>query len=172
MPPTGEVWLPVVGYEGLYEVSNLGRIRSLDRVVPHRRHGSIKLRGVMLSLGLDANGSNVCTLSKDGCNPTVHVRNVVARAWLGECPQGHIVQNGDYGRANNAVYNLSFVSVHTVVRRRGTAIGIPRPVRRSDGVQFESLVKAAEVMGCTHQNISCVCNGKTRTARGYGWEYI
>ena len=49
---TPEIWKPVVGYEGLYEVSNLGNVRSLDRIVDDvflDRHRTRRFRGKMLS---------------------------------------------------------------------------------------------------------------------------
>lgn len=84
MPPT-EKWRPVVEYEGLYEVSNLGRVRSLDRIADHPITGPRRHRGRVLR----QNGvNNQVTLFKDGVARAVLVQRVVAAAWLGPCPPG------------------------------------------------------------------------------------
>ena len=55
-----EIWKPINGYEGIYEVSNLGNVRSVDRVVKQMHNGGVvcnhKYRGKVLKGGKDQNG--------------------------------------------------------------------------------------------------------------------
>lgn len=170
-----ERWKDVIGYKGLYQAGNLGRVRSLDRIVPHRRYGTVKLQGRILRPA--PSGPNkrylAVSLSKGGIGTKVLVHRVVAAAWLGPCPDGHEVCHGPNGQRDNSVSNLRYDTRQNngLDRRRdGTDRG--RPVKRSDNVKFISLNVAAEESGCKSSNISKVCNGHRERAGGYGWEFI
>ena len=54
-----EVWRDVTGYEGYYQVSNLGRIKSLDRVIPHPRIGKQTVRGRLLTQKVAINKNTI-----------------------------------------------------------------------------------------------------------------
>ena len=51
-----EYWKPVVGYEGLYEVSNWGRVKSIDKIINHYPSGKSIRRGKLISLHNDGHG--------------------------------------------------------------------------------------------------------------------
>lgn len=106
-----EEWRPVVGYEGLYEVSSLGQVRSLDRtvVLGNTRKGvERKLKGKIIKQHKDnKTGTWFVNLNNYGLSRrTVH--SLVARAFLGPTPEGKEICHGDGGRDNHAVSNLSF----------------------------------------------------------------
>lgn len=102
-----EVWLPVSDYCGLYEVSNTGKIRSLDRVVNIQKHTK-KIKGKILSAG-NADGYRNVVLSKDGKGKTRFIHRLVAMAFLGQPLPGQEVNHKDEDRANNHVQNLEWV---------------------------------------------------------------
>jgi hypothetical protein len=95
MDQSVERWLPVVGYEGLYEVSDQGRVRGLPRLVKGKL-GSQRLQpGKVLSPALHRNGYLVVILQNDRRRPDGKklrykqgVHRLVASAFLGECPEG------------------------------------------------------------------------------------
>ena len=60
-----EEWKPVIGYEGLYEVSSLGRVRSLDRYYKNRHGGRTPINGKILKLVLHRTGYLVVSLYKE-----------------------------------------------------------------------------------------------------------
>lgn len=167
-----EQWQDVAGYKGFYQASDLGRIKSLDRIVIHRLNGPVKLKGKVLSPGMTGPYLSV-SLSKGGIQTTVRVHRLVAEAWLGPCPDGMEVCHGEGGQLDNSISNLSYGTRsdnNFDKRRDGTHRG--RPVRRSDGVKFINMHIAAEETGC-HQNSICrVCKGKQKTSGGYGWTYL
>ena len=80
-----EIWKHVVGYEGLYEVSDLGRIRSLDRSRPHSRNAnySFLCRGKIRKIHNDKNGYQRVTLCKGGRQSNKQVHRIVGYAFLG-----------------------------------------------------------------------------------------
>lgn len=106
-----EEWRPVVGYEGLYEVSSLGRVRSLDRTVilgNTRKGTERKLKGKILKPLLNSTGGTwYVSLNNYGLK-RVTIHSLVARAFLGPTPEGLEICHGDKGRDCHAVSNLSF----------------------------------------------------------------
>ena len=82
-------WLPVVGYEGFYEVSNTGSVRSLDRTIPHVLKGVPHKRtmpGRVLRMTLTKDGYPSVTLSREGKTSTRLVHHLVASAFIGAAP--------------------------------------------------------------------------------------
>lgn len=99
--------LPVVGYEGLYSVSSLGRVRSEDRTVPNGS-GRRLVKGRVLRQHRNTKGYFRVDLSKRGQVNTARVHVLVAEAFLGPRPDGMCVLHGDLGQDVNAVHNLSY----------------------------------------------------------------
>jgi hypothetical protein len=96
-----ERWLPVVGYEGFYEVSDRGRVRSLDRVdACNRRRG-----GHFLKQSRSASYPAAC-LYRDGSKRTLRVHCLVLTAFVGPCPNGTEGCHNDGDRSNNKLRNL------------------------------------------------------------------
>lgn len=93
-------WRPVVGWEGLYEVSSEGQVRSLPR------KGRREAR--MLTPVTGKRGYLVVTLSREGrCRPHP-IHRIVAEAFLGPRPDGMEVCHSDGSRLNNSVGNLRY----------------------------------------------------------------
>jgi hypothetical protein len=102
-----EEWRPVVGYEGLYEVSNLGQVRSVDRVIVGSRGCQKPLKGKLLKQYAHPKKIYIKVwLSKEGQKRNWDVHRLVAFAFLGSPPEGHIVCHGPKGRRCNEVANL------------------------------------------------------------------
>jgi hypothetical protein len=108
-----ELWKPVTGWQGRYEVSSLGRMRSVDRVDEvTNRFGCRELRshkGRLLLLGQTKTGYVLVTMTRPGAiRACKYVHRLVAEAFIGPCPNGMEVCHGDNDRANNASYNLRY----------------------------------------------------------------
>jgi hypothetical protein len=109
VPPT-KVWLPVVGYEGLYEVSNDGQVKSIDRIIvyPDGKQPR-KFKGKLLKQCLNVNKTYYgVRLSKQGKTKLWLTHQLVAIAFLGEKPKGYLVCHGPKGKLCNEVTNLSY----------------------------------------------------------------
>jgi hypothetical protein len=102
-----EEWLPVRGYEGMYEVSNLGRVRSLQRAFLRNSH-PITVKARILRLGSGKNGYLLAYLCRDGIRWTTTVHSLVIDAFSGPRPTGYDVchENGD--RHDNRAINLRY----------------------------------------------------------------
>ena len=105
--PTPERWLPVVGYEGSYEVSDHGRMRSLDRVSRGRDGIPRKQRGALMNPPTSGR-YQIVFLHKDGEREQEYVHRVVARAFLGECPPGLVVCHWNDNGVDNRLSNIRY----------------------------------------------------------------
>jgi NUMOD4 motif/HNH endonuclease len=104
-----EQWRPVVGYEGLYEVSNHGRVRSLDRAVRQYRGGVEQRKGRIKRLSILREGYLGTSLSKGGKNVQKRVHILVAEAFLPPRPEwSNMVNHINKDRADNRVENLEW----------------------------------------------------------------
>jgi hypothetical protein len=116
---SSEFWLPVVGYEGHYEVSNFGRVRSVPRVV-EGRWGPTKRLGCMLAIK-PANGRYLkVSLCKDGVLTQHQVHRLVLLAFVGEPPKGFVCDHIDCDIRNNSLTNLRWLSSADNARRRAS----------------------------------------------------
>lgn len=106
--PTEE-WRAVPGWEGAYEVSSLGRVRSLTRTIATER-GSRTYKGRMLSPGLVGWGYRSVRLRADGRVDQKRVHQLVAAAFVGPCPEGFQVHHKDGNKENNQATNLEYVT--------------------------------------------------------------
>lgn len=95
-----EMWESVNGYEGLYEVSNLGRVRSLKRATTN---------GIVLKQMMRYGYMHVC-LSKEGKPSTKRVHRLVAEAFIANPMDKPVVNHIDGNKANNAASNLEWAT--------------------------------------------------------------
>ena len=99
-----EEWRPIEGYEGLYEVSNTGLIRSLDRFVGNRN----RIKGKILSINIKKGGYCSVVLSKYGKMKGYQVHRLVAQAFIPNPDNLPQVNHIDEDKSNNCVDNLEW----------------------------------------------------------------
>ena len=190
-----EIWKPVVGYEDLYEVSNLGRVKSLN----YNHSG----KEGMLKPSHDGDGYLRVKLCKNGEESTRRVHILVMRAFVGKCPDGHEIDHYDWNRKNNRLENLSYQPKGVNRARRSpewyktTAEAAKKlhqdpewqknnaeAVRKArckpvdqytlDGAfvkTWSSTREAARELGLTPANICHCLNGEQHTAGGFIWRF-
>lgn len=166
-----ERWLAVRGFEGLYEVSDLGRVRSLDRVVAN---GS-RWPGRLCSLTPHGAGYRIVGLSKDGKSHAILVHRIVLEAFVGPCPPGMQGAHGNGIRDDNRLTNLRWDTIsgnHADKFRHGTMPMGSRHYRaklteaqareiikrRKGG---ETLARIAKAFGVTPSNVLYIAKGKS-----------
>lgn len=118
-----ERWLPVVGFESHYEVSNAGQVRSKDRVGQDGR----KLKGRLRSPGSTAMGHRQLGLSVNGKLHYRYVHRLVLEAFVGPCPDGMECCHSNGNPADNRVENLRWdtPSANTIdAFRHGTRVPV------------------------------------------------
>lgn len=108
-----EGWRPVVGYEGWYEVSSDGRVRSVSRTMLHPSGVDSALKGKVLKARINkATGHVVVDLYRDGARTTWYVHALVCEAFNGPRPRPSMVARHwpDPDRANNRPENLRWTN--------------------------------------------------------------
>lgn len=177
---TTEIWKDVKGYEGLYQVSNLGRVKSLyygkERIMhpQKRQHG-------YLGVQLHGRGGHAERNFR-----TMSVHRLVAEAFIPN-PDGLTeVNHKDEDKTNNIVDNLEWIS-HKANTNYGTAqkrraaqiINNPKyctPINQYtlDGelvAEYPSIAEAFRQTGCSRGNIHKALVGTYTHAYGYKWRY-
>lgn len=102
-----EVWKDIPGYEGTYQVSSLGRVRSLDRLAEGKKHTALK--GRVLRAAVNRRGYLHVTLRKNGRSVSREVHVLVASAFLGlRGKEDEQVRHLDGNQLNNKVSNLRY----------------------------------------------------------------
>lgn len=105
-----EIWADILGYEGYYQISSLGNVRSVDRTITQSNGHSIQLRGRPKKLSTDKDGYKGCTLSMNGVNTYPRVHRLVAKAFIPNPNNLREVNHIDGNKCNNCFNNLEWVT--------------------------------------------------------------
>lgn len=155
-----EIWRDIEGYEGIYQVSNEGRVKSLkfgkERILVHNIHKS---------------GHHFVDLSKNSQKKHVQVYSLVAHAFIPNLEGYTMVHHIDHNPNNNATSNLMWMDKdeHSALHNSKTVSQYT-----CDGKfikKWKSLAEIERELGYKNQNISACCNGKIKRYKGYIWNY-
>lgn len=171
-----EIWKDIEGYEGLYQVSNTGKIRSFRRSTKH--HGS---KNHLINPSLTIRGYENVTLYR---NPSDRhkflVHRLVAAAFVPNPNNYEAVNHKDENIRNNNAENLewctiSYNNAYGTARIRGSITKGQRVKQFTiNGVllaTYESLQIASEITGVPKHAIKDCCSDHCQTGHGYVWRY-
>jgi hypothetical protein len=171
-----ETWRPVVGYEGFYEVSDLGRVRSTTRPIRTSRNPTLSqtLRGKVLKQRLRSGypSVNLCVANKP---QSCCVHSLVLEAFRGPRPPGLEGCHDDGCRGNSALSNLRWDTKlaneqdkvdhgHSPKGEKNLLAKLREPdIRRAFALRAEgkSFRQIAGLLGCTRANVGYIINRKT-----------
>lgn len=105
-PLEGESWLPVVGWEGIYEVSDFGRVRSVDRWITHIDGRRVWYPSTIIGLRLGPQGYPRALLCRNSESKWIHLHRLVLEAFVGLRPPGLVACHGNGDPLDNALSNL------------------------------------------------------------------
>lgn len=180
-----EEWRPIIGYEGLYSVSSLGRVKSHMRVLTKKRKSSglyydNKIKEKYLTPS-DSHGYRSVVLSKGGRPKTHAIHRLVAKAFIPNPANLPQINHKDEDKSNNSVENLEWCD-NSYNQRYGTL-----PSRKSilssrsiaqyslDGEfirVYPSIREAARINGFKCAPICACSTGRTKTSYGFIWRTI
>ena len=168
-----EEWRDIEGYEGLYQVSNLGRVRSMN--YRNKKHARI------MSPTRVGRGYKGITLWKDKNSRRFTIHKLVAMTFLPNPCNKENVHHIDGNMYNNAVSNLEWVTIqeHSFIDNRGDKLNKKKAVCQYtvDGVllnTFCSMQEAQRQTGVHASNIIGCCRHRKnfKTAGGFTWKYV
>lgn len=113
-----EFWLPAPGYEGLYEVSDIGNVKSMPRLVIRGNGNPLPVRGRILKICVCTVGYPVVVLCGRGAPKSTMVHRIVAEAFLGPQPHGMEVDHRNGKRDDNRAVNLRWVTRAENIKNR------------------------------------------------------
>lgn len=170
-----EIWKDVLGYEGIYQVSNLGQVK---RVV------GVRCRQERILKPNEARGYLTVLLSKDGKGLKKGIHRLMMEAFNPiEGMENLVVNHLDENPKNNTLENLCWATTvenncygTRLKRCSDTQKNDPKkskPVRCIEtGEIYPSVSEAARQLGVDKVNISRCCLGQQKTSCGYHWEYV
>lgn len=178
-----EQWRDIDGFEGMYQVSDQGRVRSVERTIKMKRNGKeydMHLRGKILSLTHTRGGYMSVQIFKDSKYYTYKVHRLVAIAFLPNPDSLPEINHIDGNKTNNVSNNLEWCTKSHNIRHAFNSGLIDKhnmtfnrkKVVRSDGVIFNSLTEAANAVGSNVSNVSMCCHGKLAHTGGYGFQFL
>ena len=171
---TQEIWKPVVGYEGIYEVSSGGRVRNS--------------KGKILTPHLYGHGYLRIDLFKSSKKKSVAVHRLVAEAFVAKPKGAEVVNHLDECKTNNCVENLEWTTQKKNVNYGSANMKLSESLRRfykknptpkrkqvrcvETQTMYPSISHASKDTGISLQNISSCAHKKRPTAGGYRWEFV
>lgn len=178
-----EIWKDIDGYEGIYQVSNLGRVKSLKRKVNTKGGGTRYSPSKILTNCFDNKYYHV-RLYRNGVAKIHLVHRLVADAFLPNPNNKPQVNHIDGDKLNNRFDNLEWCTASENAKHafrvglhKPNDGGTSRPIKayhingRFVG-QYLSLHDAERKLGVNIGHIWCVLNGREDNAKGYRFEYI
>ena len=193
-----EVWLPITNYEGLYEISDIGRVKSCKRHVQYKgRHGEQFYRYIpekIKKCSLDRDGYVCAKLSKHGKKTHFTVHRLVAIHFIPNPYNKPTVNHKSGIKTDNRVSQLEWAtiseqSIHAyanglrVVQRTKSMMGRfgirhnrSKPVIQLDLdgnfiIEFECANEAGRLLGLWANHIGGCCRGESKTHGGFKWQF-
>lgn len=182
-----EVFKPVSGYGGAYEISNLGNVRSVTRKVIRRNGRVISIKGKDMAMRTDEKGYMRVCLNNNGKTKRVAVHRLVAMAYLPNPDNKPQINHIDGNKGNNCVWNLEWCTngenqkhaYRTGLKHSVDSSGRPKvrvamidPVSGEQVATFESFNEAARKMKIFAPNIRKVVLGERNTTGGWKWKAV
>jgi hypothetical protein len=177
-----EIWKDIKGYEGLYQVSNLGNVRSLDRLDGR----GWKIRGRMLTPMKYKKGYLYVGLCKNNIRKCYKIHRLVAQTFIPNPDNKPEIDHINCCKTDNRVINLRFVTAKEnnnnplTLKHRSNCKKGTKNIRHRSVIQYDidgnfirewdTITDAEKTLGITHK-IHYVCQGKRRTCGGYIWKY-
>lgn len=184
-----EIWKSVVGYEGLYEVSNFGRVKSLERKINKLWNGkeiTLINKGRIKNICVDSDGYCVVGFCVNGKSKTLKLHRIISHSFIPNPDNKPQVNHKDGIKTNNSIENLEWCTNKENIRHsfdklnkyeKGYKIGNLNPVPvlqyTVDGKfvkEYKTRAEAARVIGKNQSDICKSVKSETKTVGGFRWK--
>lgn len=185
-----EIWRDIPDYEKLYQVSNLGRVRSLNRLkknydINTGTFTEIMIKGIYLKQRMTPFGYKTVLLSKNAKRKWYFVHRLVAQAFINNPDNLPFVNHKDENKLNNNLDNLEWCTAkynsNYGTRNKRLSKTKTNNTYNTKAVQcietgkiYPSTREASRQTGIPNTNISACCRGEygCKTAGGFHWKYV
>lgn len=175
-----ETWKDVLGYAGLYQVSDLGRVRSLGRECNSKNGSKQRKKERILTQEITVHGyCRVRLFDAEGNAKHFAVHRLVINAFVGvlDCDVNHINEIKTDNRLVNLEYctrkyNCNYGTRNKRISEKNDGINSRAVLQIKDGIivnRFNSRIEAEKQTGVDASHIGLVCAGKRKSAGGYEW---
>lgn len=177
-----EIWKDIKSYEGLYQVSNLGKVRSFPRKGTHTKKIHI------LKSGKNHKGYLYVVLTNKYKKKTISIHRLVAQAFIPNPNNLPQVNHIDGDKLNNCVENLEWITNYDNMKH-AMKLGLRDKIYKHGKEHFKSVIvnqydlnnnfikqwycvrDIERELGFDNRNVCACCRGKRPTAYGYKWKY-
>lgn len=187
-----EEWRAIPGYEGLYEISNLGRVKILPRIRYDKNGVAYRVKEKIATQVIDAYGYPVVSMSKDGVHRAKTVHRLLAKAFIPNPENKRCIDHINGIRTDNRIENLRWATHHENAvnkfrlnnqvdwedrnisdeSRHNFTHSQARAVIRSDGERYESIAEASRALGLKTSGMVSQCvRGLRDSVRGFSFRY-
>lgn len=175
-----EIWKDVPNYEDLYQISNLGRIKTKNKLGKDRLQRCYIKNSIICSPNLDSSGYKQIVLSKNKKRNTHKIHRLVAQAFIPNPNNYPCINHKDENKLNNYVDNLEWCThlyncnygsrTYRCTRHRLHKV---RQLDLYNNVinEYNSLQEAEKCTGIKYQGISACCRNIQKSSGGYIWQY-
>jgi hypothetical protein len=178
-----EIWKPIKGFEECYEVSNMGRVKSIARTRITKGGGITNVNERILKQQIDKFGYCKVGLCKDGKHYYFKAHRLVAIAFIPNYENKPEINHKDGNKENNCVSNLEWnTSIENKRHAYETGLNGGEHIKNRKQVNqydlhnnfittFPSISEAERKTGIRQSSIWMCCNFRYKTAGGYIWKY-
>ena len=177
-----EIWKDIDGYEGYYQISNLGNVKSLERTIEnsgtYNGYYKVKERILRPRENKKRHGYYELSLKKDGIEKRYKVHRLVASAFLSNPDNKTEVNHIDGNKSNNCISNLEWTTSkenkeHAWTTGLNNANHRKRPIKcNENNMCFESVVQASKELHCDRRSIFRVLSGELSSTKNMTFSYI
>ena len=181
-----EIWKDIVGYEGLYQVSNLGRVKSLKRRV-YAGRGKMRWQyeRILSDKKENGNGYKIVNLFKNGKGKNKYIHRLVAESFLENPNNLPQINHKDENKSNNCVnnleyctcqYNCTYNNLHIRKGLKNRNNKMSKKIYQLNEnnkilKEYPSISEASRQLNVSFQAISDCLKGKQKHSAGYKWKY-
>ena len=160
-----EIWKDIRGYEGLYQASNLGNIRSLKN-----RWGN-RIEPRLVKQQKTKKGYKRVRLSKKNKSKTFMVHRIIYITFIKDIENGLEINHKDFNRENNKINNLEMITHTNNVRYSKAKPIIQLSINNEYIRKWDCIRDVEKEIGIDHRQICACLLGKQKTCHGYKWKY-
>ena len=166
-----EVWKDIPGYEGRYQVSNTGKVKSMN----YGRTGAPRILAILNTRGYQF----VRIWNSDKKYRTHYVHRLVWETFVGPIPEGLQINHKDENKCNNSLENLEVMTPKQNMNygTRTVRIGrsLSKPIAKIDIATGEILKEYPSIISAIKEygmSIAYALKGRTKKAYGFKWKYL